>query len=133
MINQEERPVTVAVHPRLIEELKKRKEQIELETGRKMWGGLTKSSEMASMELKEIRKSGDDLMKDILKECNYKELPIKKIVEGNIEKEYVPYEIFKKLHRMVAVLSKKKDQTQIQLEVTKMRGIKKNEIICFWK
>jgi len=133
MFNIDERPVTVAVHPKLIDELKHRKESIEKETGRKAKGGLTTFSEMAAMELNSIREGGEKIMQEIFKTYKIKDLPVKRFSNMGIEEEYVPYEIFKKLYILCSVLSRKKDQTPIRLEVTKIRGLNKNEIIYFWK
>lgn len=124
-----DRPVTVAINPRLIEELKVRKETIENETERKAKGGITCFSELAALELKSIRQSGDKIFKEILK---IKKVQIKKIIERGVEREYVPYEIFKKLFIFSSALNRKKDQKQIKLEITKIRGIKKNEIKFLW-
>jgi hypothetical protein len=124
-----DRPVTVAINPRLIEELKIRKETIEKETERKAKGGITCFSELAALELKSIRQSGDKIFKEILK---IKKVPVKKIIERGVDREYVPYEIFKKLLILSSALNRKKDQKQIKLEITKIRGIKKNEIKFLW-
>jgi ABC-type uncharacterized transport system ATPase subunit len=115
----------MAVHRNLEEELKKRKEYMENITGRKTKGGLTNYSEMAAMELNTIRKEGDKIIRDILK---IKEVPIKKVVEMGIEREYVSYELFKKLHIYVSILSKKRDSSQFHVEVAKLKGQQKNEI-----
>ena len=135
MFTQEEneRPKIVGVHQKLLDELKIRERIFEKETGRPTWGRRLIFSEMAAMELKAIRESGDKITKEILLDFKDKELPIKKIEIGNELVEYVPYEIFKKLFNMVSILSRKKDQAIIQLDVTKIKGLKKNEIICFWK
>lgn len=132
MFNTEERPVTVAVHPRLIDELKIRKEYIEKCTGRKTRGGLTTFSETAAMELKSIRESGNKIMEEINKTFRNKDLVIKKITEMGVEREYVPFELFKKMYDLCSVLCRKKDINIIQLELTKMKGLKKNEIIALW-
>jgi hypothetical protein len=129
----EERPITVAVHPRLIEELKFRKEFIERYTGRKTRGGLTTFSEAAAMELKSIRETGDKTMYEINKIFKQKDLLVKKFTENGVEREFVPFEIFKRLYDLSAVLCRKKDTDVMQLELNKIKGLKKNEILCLWK
>lgn len=133
MFTQDSRPVTVAVHPKLIDEIKFRKEFIESKTGRKAKGGLTTFSETAAMELKAIRESGDKIMGHINKTFKLKNSFIKRFSSNGINEDYVPFEIFKKIYILCSVLSRKKDQTPIQLEITKIRGLNKNEIICLWK
>lgn len=119
------RPIVVAVHPSLIEELKLRKAAMEEVTLRKTKGGLTNYSEMAAMELRILRQTGDSLFMEI---CKLKKPPIKKITEFGIEREYVPYEIFKKLYICASALYKKKDKQQFRVEVAKIKGQQKNEI-----
>ena len=128
-MSEEDRPVAVAVSPKLIEELKFRKDSIEGETGRKAKGGITAFSELAALELKSVRMSGEKIFSEILK---LKNVPIKKILVNGVEREFVPYEIFKKIYIFSSALSHKKDQTPMRIEVTKLRGLKKNEIKCFW-
>jgi len=125
-----EKPIVAAVHPNLIEELKERKRAIEEETGRKTKGGLTCFSEMAALELRTLRLSGKELMEKISK---LKTPPIKKIVENGTETEYVPYEFFKKLYILSSVLNKKKDRNSFIIDVSKVKGLKKNEIQYFWR
>lgn len=115
----------VAVHPKLLEELKIRKDMVENETGRKAEGGITAFSEMAALELRSIRNSGSRIMSEILK---LKSIPVKKFVINGVEREFVPYELFKRLIIMASVLNRKKDQPSLKIEITKIRGLKKNEI-----
>ena len=128
-IEEDERPVVAAIHPKLIEELKIRKETIEKETGRKAKGGVTCFSEMAALELRSIRYSGDKILTEILK---FKDVPIQKLIINGREEEFVSREIFKKVFIFCSVLSRKKDQSPIKVEITKIRGLKKNEIKYFW-
>jgi len=102
---------------------------IEDETGRKTKGGLTCFSEMAAHELKCMRLTGEELLKEIIK-TNHP--PVKKFLVNGVETEFVPYEIFKKLYIFSTALKKKKDHKQIRVEVSKIRGLKKNEISYFW-
>ena len=120
-----EKPVVIAVHPSLISELKLRKEIFENETGRKTRGGLTCFSEMAANELKMSRMSGDEIMKEILK---IKDIPIKKFVEEGVVKEFVSYDIFKKIFILSSALNKRKDQKQLKMEIIKIKGMNKNEV-----
>ena len=133
MFNTYERPITVAVHPKLIEELKFRKEFIEKYTGRRAKGGLTTFSETAAMELKAIRESGNKIMSEIMKIMKIKDNYFKKISDMGIEREYVPFEIFKKMYILCSVLNRKKDHNLLKMEVTKIRGLDKNEIIHLWE
>lgn len=119
------RPIVVAVHPNLVDELKQRRDLMEKETGRKTKGGITCFSEMAAFELMLLRASGENIMREIL---NLDNIPIHKCFENGIEKEFVPYEIFKKLYIYSSALNKKKDIKQIKVEVSKIKGMKKNEI-----
>ncbi len=128
-MNNQDRPIVAAIHPKLIDELKIRKELIEKETERKAKGGITCFSELAALELKSIRQSGDKIFKEILK---IKNVPIQKFTKKGVEMEYVPYEIFKKLCILASSLNRKKDQKQLKLEITKIRGHKKNELKFFW-
>lgn len=50
-----EEPVRVFIHPMLLEELKKRKEKIELEEGYAIRGGIPIVSKIAALELKMLR------------------------------------------------------------------------------
>lgn len=124
----EERPIVIAAHPNLIEEFKIRKKIIEDETSRKNRGGLTVISEMAAMELKMIRMSGDKIYNEILKIKS----PIIKQFSEEPNNCYVPYELYKKLYILSSTLYKKKDQQQINVEISKIKGLKKNEVKCFW-
>jgi hypothetical protein len=117
--------IALLVHPSLMNELKIRKQFMEKETDRKTKGGLTAYSEMAASELRLIRLSGDKIIKEILKLQN---LPIKKITEFGVEREYVPYEIYKKLYIYLSILDKKKDCQQFKVELSKVKGQNKNEI-----
>jgi len=119
----------VAVHPRLLEELKIRKEIIENEIGRKFEGGITCFSNLASIELWSIRQSGNKILKDILK---LEKIPVSKFTVNGSETEFVPYWIFKNLYILLSVLKNKKDNNLIRAEITKLRGLKKNEIKYFW-
>jgi len=125
MIETKDRPVTVAVHPKLEYELKLRKAQTEEMTERPVKGGLTTYSKLAAFELEAIRKSGEKLKQEIYK---MKEITIHKIENRN----YVDYDDFKKLYIFMSILNKKKDQQQINVDITKIRGLKKNEANIFW-
>jgi predicted transcriptional regulator len=129
MFIEKERPVTVAVDPKLEIELKLRKQELENETGKPIRGGLTTYSKMAAQELECIRKSGEDIYKNILK---LEQVPIHNITINGENKQVVEYDFFKKLFIFVKILNKKKDQRQIQIDVSKLKGMKKNEINIFW-
>ena len=124
---EDERPVVVAIHPTLKEELDVRKSFFEDYTG-KIRGGLTTVSEMAAIELKSIRKSGDEI-KEIIKVNTPKIFTFD--THGEIQ-EFVSYEDYKKLFILMSILNKKKDQQQIQVDLTKLKGLKKNEAKFFW-
>jgi len=129
MIEEEDRPVIVAVHPKLEKELKERRAELEDITGRPIKGGLTTYSRMAAFELESIRKSGNELLKEIIK---IKTIPIHKFnLNGNIV-DVVEYEHFKKLFIYMSILNKKKDQQQINVDLTKIKGCKKNNVEIFW-
>jgi hypothetical protein len=129
MIEAQERPVTVAVHPKLEFELKERKRQTEKLTERPVKGGLTTYSRLAAFELEAIRKSGDELIKEILK---MKDIQTHKIEINGTTQTFVAYADFKKLYIFLSILNKKKDQKQIHVDITKIRGLKKNEANIFW-
>lgn len=123
----EERPVVVAIHPTLKEELDLRKTFFEDYTG-KVKGGLTTISEMAAIELKSIRKSGDEI-KEIIKANTPKRHNFD--IHGEIQ-EFVLYEDYKKLFILLSILNKKKDQQQISVDLSKLKGLKKNEANFLW-
>ena len=129
MTEEEDRPVIVAVHKKLERELKMRRDELEGITGRPIKGGLTTYSRMAAFELESIRKSGEELLKEILK---IKSISTHKLnVDGNII-DVVAYEHFKKLFIYMSILNKKKDQQQINVDLTKIKGCKKNNVEIFW-
>jgi len=129
MIEQRERPVVVAVHPKLEFELKKRKEELENVTGKPIKGGLTTYSEFAAFELEGIRKSGDKITGDILK---IKKVPIKEFEINGTIMPFVHYEYYKKLFIFTSILKKKKDQQQINVDLSKLKGLKKNDVKLYW-
>jgi hypothetical protein len=122
----EEEPITVSVHPSLVEELKERQRQIVVETGRKCRGGITTFSRLAAMELRLSRESGHNIMEELKKIG--KSLEIKRIDN----REYVPYEFYKNLYIFSSALMKKKDHKQIRVEVSKIKGMQKNEVEILW-
>lgn len=125
MIIDKERPVVVAVHPKLETELKKRREELESITERPIKGGLTTYSELAAFELEGIRKSGEQLMREVLKIGKPKIINIE--ING-VKKQFVAYEHFKKLFIFTSILNKKKDQKQINVDLSKLKGLKKNDV-----
>ncbi len=128
--NSKVRPITAAIHPRLVNELEIRKNQIESETGRPVEGGKTSFSEMAAMELWSLRQSGKRIMEEILKiKCP----EVYKFQINGVETEFVPYWIFKKLFILSSTLSRRKDHNPIRVEIKKIKGLKKNEIKFFWQ
>jgi len=129
MIEERERPVVVAVHPKLEVELKKRKKELESVTERPIKGGLTTYSEFAAFELEGIRKSGEIIMKEILK---LKEIPIREIEISGAKRQFVAYEHFKKLFIFTSILNKKKDHKQINVDLSKLKGLKKNNAEIYW-
>lgn len=120
---------SVLVHPNLLEELKKRKETIELETGEVTEGGITAFSAMAALELKLLRESSDKIIRESLKLNRVK---INKFNINGRDEDFVPYEVYKELILYLSVLRVKKDQNPIKIEINKLRGLKKNEIRYFW-
>ncbi|MDD4110152.1 MAG: hypothetical protein PHS54_01210 [Clostridia bacterium] len=129
MIEERERPVVIAVHPKLEFELKQRKEELESITGRPIKGGLTTYSEFAAFELEGIRKSGDEINQEILK---IKDNHIKEIEINGVMMPFVPYEHYKKLFIFASILKKKKDQQQINVDLSKLKGLKKNDVKIYW-
>ena len=123
----DERPVVVAIHPNLKDELDLRKEFFEDHTG-KVKGGLTTVSEMAAIELKSIRQSGEKI-KEIIKANTPKKYKFD--IHGEIQ-EFVLNEDYKKLFILMSILNKKKDQQQINVDLSKLKGLKKNEVKFFW-
>jgi hypothetical protein len=73
--------------------------------------------------------NGEYLMKEIFNASNP---PIYKVLIDGIEREVVAYEHFKKMFIFSTLLRKKKDQQQIRVEVQKIKGLKKNDVNCFW-
>lgn len=120
-----ERPVVVAIHKDLEKELKERQNEMRNLTGRKSRGGLTVFSRLAAFELKMIRESGQEISKKI---NNLNSIKVENI-NGN---KYVPYEWYKKLYILCSILNKKKDSRQIKIDVTKIKGLKKNELNFFY-
>lgn len=125
----DERPVVVAVHKKLEFELKERKRELESVTGRPVKGGLTTYSEFAAFELETIRKSGDAINAEILK-LNSPE--VHDVEVDGMNRKMVPYEHFKKLFIFASILNKKKDQKQINVDITKLKGLKKNDVRIFY-
>jgi len=144
MFNGQERAIVAAVHPNLIVELKLRRKIVEDLTNRKTKGGLTCLSQMASEELKAIRQSGEEILKEInflkIKSEGYNYKFRRFINEGNevfvsleeVKTEFIPLDFFKRIYILASALHKKKDQKQLKIEVTKVKGLKKNEINYFW-
>ena len=123
------RPVQILVHPKLEYELKRRREELEDVTNRAVKGGLTTYSEFAAFELAAIRKTGSEINKEILK------VKTPKIFEFEINgtsRQFVTYENFKKLFIFASILNKKKDQRQINVDLSKLKGLKKNDCKIFW-
>lgn len=118
----EERPVTLAVHTSMQDELKLRQMELFTETSRKNKGGITTISEIAALELKLIRQSSTAINKAAL-QLNSNIHPV--IIEGV---EYIPYHLYKKLFIYLSILNKRKDTNQIVLQIFKPRGCKKHEI-----
>ena len=129
MIEEKERSVIVAIHPKLEFELKERKMELESITGKPIKGGLTTYSKIAAFELEAIRKSGDEIKKEILKLRN---IAIYKFNLNGEETDFVPYDYFKKLFIYLSILNKKKDQQQINVDLTKLKGLKKNDVKVYW-
>jgi len=123
------RPVTVAVHPKLEAELKERRKELESITSRPIRGGLTTYSEFAAFELEAIRKSGCEISKEILK---IKAPRIFEFEINGIRRQFVAYENFKKLFILSSILKKKKDQKQINVDLSKLKGLKKNDVKIYW-
>lgn len=129
MIEEKDRAVIVAVHPKLENELKIRKQELESVTERPIKGGLTTYSKIAAFELEAIRKSGKEIVEEVLK---LHDIPINKFSVNGVETEFVQYEYFKKLFIYLAILNKKKDQHQINVDLTKLKGLKKNDVKIYW-
>jgi hypothetical protein len=129
MISERDRPVAIAVHPKLEVELKMRKQELEEITGKPIKGGLTTYSQIAAFELESIRKSGEDINKNIL---NLKNTEIYRVTINNQTMDVVPYDYFKKLFILVSILNKKKDQKQINIDLSKLKGLKKNNAEIYW-
>jgi len=123
------RPVTIAVHPKLEFELKKRREELENVTERPIRGGLTTYSEFAAFELEAIRRSGKQINKEILK---IKTPDVFEFEVKGVDRQFVPYEHFKKLFIFASILNKKKDQQQINVDLSKIKGLKKNDVNIYW-
>lgn len=123
------RPVTVAVHPKLEFELKERRRELEDITDRPVRGGLTTYSELAAFELESIRKSGCEINKEIFK---IKGPDIFEFDVNGVRRQFVAFENFKKLFILASILNKKKDKQQINVDLSKLKGLKKNNVEIFW-
>jgi uncharacterized protein HemY len=119
-------PIKIRVHPMMAEELQVRKEELEKITGYKLQGGLPVISHIAALELKRVRSTGQKILEQI--NTHKKET---RIFTFNNE-QYVKLEDWNKLLTYLKSLSKKKDTEQIKLEIHKIKGIKKNEIVNIW-
>ena len=53
------------------------------------------------------------------------------IIDG-MNRKMVPYEHFKKLFIFASILNKKRDQKQINVDITKLKGLKKNDVRIFY-
>lgn len=126
MINNEPRPVVIACHQALQDELKIRQEEMFKETKRKTKGGITTFSKIAAWELSLIRQSGNEIKAEIDSINSEKEI---KVIDGQ---EFVPFHLYKKLLILTSILNKRKDTNQIILDIQKPRGSKKNEINFGW-
>ena len=80
------RPVTIAVHPKLEFELKMRRAELENVTCRPIKGGLTTYSEFAAFELEGIRKSGEEIKKEI---SNIKDPDVFNFEVNGIQRQFV--------------------------------------------
>ena len=129
MINNIDRPVVVSVHQSLIDELKIRQDYMRNITGKKTQGGLTTFSKLAAIELKSLRLTSNKLLKEIIK--NQHPPIIKLPLNGSIL-PFVPYEFYKKLYIFSVALRNKKDTKQITLDVSKLKGLKKNNAKIYW-
>lgn len=110
----------------MAEELQIRKEELEKNTGYKIQGGIPVISHIAALELRRVRSAGDKILADIA-------IHNKSVKKYTFENEqYVKVDDWNKLLGYLKSLSKKKDTSQINLEIHKIKGIKKNEIINIW-
>lgn len=124
-MNEKERPRVCAIHRDLEREFKIRKEEMEELTGNKIDGGLTTISQLVAHEIRLLRGSKEEIEKRI---AEAKKISIKKFNEV----KYIEYQVYQKLLNLCSILSKKKDNRQIIIDISKIRGLKKNELEFFW-
>lgn len=120
---EEKDRVTVQIHQDLKEELDKRKEF--LTTNYIPNGGIRTASLLAAFELKLIRQSKEELKKEFLS------LEKPKIFNFDCE-PYVKMEDYIKLFNFAAIINKRKDKQQINVDFSKLKGMKKNDVKISW-
>lgn len=121
------RPIVVAVHPKLKLELDLRRDLLTHNYIPK--GGIKTASELAAAELESIRKSEEELKQDSLTFRNPKKFKFE--IKG-CEEIFVEMATYIKLFKFVATLNKKKDRKQINVDLSKIKGLKKNDCKIYW-
>lgn len=116
-------PITVQIHPNLKFELDKRKEMLTLNHVPN--APFRTASLLAAFELETIRKSRKELERDFL---NLKNPNIFDFGGSS----FVKIEEYIKLFNFASSIHKKKDQKQINVDFSKIKGIRKNDVQIFW-
>jgi hypothetical protein len=121
--------VVLAIHPILANELKIMKFEMEKLGGLPTEGGFTSYSEIIGRQIRLMREKKEN--KDLMQYISDSEISIKNPIMHNSEKGVIPcipLEVFKKVFISLIALNKMKDEQQVRFELTKIKGIKKNEI-----
>lgn len=131
LYDENRRAVILAVHPLLANELRMLKHIMEKENNfLPPEGGYTTYSKILGEQIRQIRLGNKDpeLRRMIFESKNYLKEPL---MYKNFEDQIIPcipLGLFKKLYLMLLTLNSKKDQQKIRLEISKMKGIQKNDV-----
>jgi len=115
--------ITVQIHPDLKYELDKRKEFLTVRY--RPDGGFRTASQLAAFELEMIRASQQELKKELKK----LEDP-KTIVQG--AEAFVNINDYIKLMKLASSINKRKDVKQINVDFSKIKGVKKSDVKFCW-
>ena len=115
--------ITVQIHPNLKYELDRRKEFLTVRY--RPDGGFRTASQLAAFELQMIRVSQEDIKKQIKKLENPNT-----IIQGS--ETFVNINDYITLMKFAASLNKRKDNKQINIDFSKIKGVKKSDVKIRW-